>query len=71
LTGATISFSSMARWHVTRHVPVLPPYTSLIVAHAAAVNGRGTLGATYDHRVLTGFDALSAIRALSVPEGLS
>jgi len=70
LSGATVSFSSMARWPVTRHVPVLPPHTSLIVAHAAGTNGRGTLGATYDHRVLTGFDALSAIRAVSVPEGL-
>lgn len=70
LAGATVSFTSMARWNVTRHVPVLPPYTSLIVAHAAASNGAGTLGATYDHRVLTGFDALAAIRELSVPEGL-
>jgi pyruvate dehydrogenase E2 component (dihydrolipoamide acetyltransferase) len=71
LTGATVSFSSMARWNVSRHVPVLPPHTSLIVAHAATSNGIGTLGATYDHRVLTGFDALSAIRDLSVPEELS
>jgi pyruvate/2-oxoglutarate dehydrogenase complex dihydrolipoamide acyltransferase (E2) component len=71
LTGATISFSSMSRWNVSRHVPVLPPFTSLIVAHAATVNGVGTLGATYDHRVLTGFDALAAVREVSVPEGLS
>ena len=71
LTGATVSFSSMARWNVTRHVPVLPPHTALIVAHAATVNGVGTLGATYDHRVLTGFDALAAIRDLTVPEGLT
>jgi pyruvate/2-oxoglutarate dehydrogenase complex dihydrolipoamide acyltransferase (E2) component len=68
VTGATVSFSSMARWQVSRHVPVLPPYTSLIIAHAAAVNERGTLGATYDHRVLTGADALEALRALSQPE---
>jgi pyruvate/2-oxoglutarate dehydrogenase complex dihydrolipoamide acyltransferase (E2) component len=71
LTGATASFSSMARWDVRRHVPVLPPHTSLIIAHAAASNGVGTLGATYDHRVLTGFDALAAIREVSTPEGLS
>lgn len=71
LTGATVSFSSMARWNVSRHVPVLPPHTALIVAHAAAANGVATLGATYDHRVLTGFDALAAIREVSVPEGLS
>ncbi len=71
LTGATVSFSSMARWNVRRHVPVLPPHTSLIVAHAATSNGAGTLGATYDHRVLTGFDALAAVRDVSSPEGLS
>lgn len=47
LTGATVSFSSMARWNVSRHVPVLPPFTSLIVAHAATATGVGTLGATY------------------------
>jgi pyruvate/2-oxoglutarate dehydrogenase complex dihydrolipoamide acyltransferase (E2) component len=68
LTGATISFSSMARWKVTRHVPVLPPHTALIVAHAGARGGAGTLGATYDHRVLTGFDALSAIQAVASPD---
>jgi pyruvate dehydrogenase E2 component (dihydrolipoamide acetyltransferase) len=71
LTGATVSFSSMARWNVSRHVPVLPPFTSLIVAHAATANGVGTLGATYDHRVLTGFDALAAVREVSVPEALT
>jgi len=71
LTGATVSFSSMARWNVSRHVPVLPPHTSLIVAHAASRDGVGTLGATYDHRVLTGFVALAAIRALSTPEELT
>ena len=71
LTGATVSFSSMARWGVRRHVPVLPPHTSIIVAHAASSNGPGTLGPTYDHRVLTGFDALSAVREVSAPEGLS
>ena len=71
LTGATVSFSSMARWNVSRHVPVLPPFTSLIVAHAATATGVGTLGATYDHRVLTGFDALAAIRDVAVPEGLT
>jgi len=71
-SGATVSFSSMARWNVTRHMPVLPPYTSLIVSHAApGADGRGVLGATYDHRVLTGQDALAAIQRVSRPEGLS
>jgi pyruvate dehydrogenase E2 component (dihydrolipoamide acetyltransferase) len=72
VSGATIAFSSMARWNATRHIPVLPPFTSLIVAHAAGVSdGLGTLGATYDHRVLTGYDALGALKSLSQPEALS
>jgi pyruvate/2-oxoglutarate dehydrogenase complex dihydrolipoamide acyltransferase (E2) component len=71
IMGATVSFSSMARWNVARHVPVLPPHTSLIVAHAAVLNGMGTLGATYDHCVLTGHDALSALQAIATPEELS
>jgi pyruvate/2-oxoglutarate dehydrogenase complex dihydrolipoamide acyltransferase (E2) component len=70
--AATIAFSSMARWNVARHIPILPPHTALIVAHvAASADGRGRLGATYDHRVLTGFEALSAIAAVSRPEGLT
>jgi pyruvate dehydrogenase E2 component (dihydrolipoamide acetyltransferase) len=63
-SGATVSFSSMARWNVTRHVPVLPPHTSLIVAHTAAAGGVARLGATYDHRLLTGFDVAKVLRAL-------
>ena len=67
-TGATLSFSSMARWNVSRHIPILPPQTSLIVAHAAPKNGgRAVLGATYDHRVLTGFDVAQVLLALSRP----
>jgi pyruvate/2-oxoglutarate dehydrogenase complex dihydrolipoamide acyltransferase (E2) component len=70
--GATVSFTSMARWNATRHVPVLPPFTSLIVAHAATLpDGRGVLGATYDHRVLTGHEALTAFAVVRRPEGLS
>jgi pyruvate/2-oxoglutarate dehydrogenase complex dihydrolipoamide acyltransferase (E2) component len=63
----TVSFSSMARWRVTRHVPVLPPYTALIVAHTAPRNGVGILGASYDHRLLTGFDVVQALYSLSRP----
>ena len=65
-SGATVAFTSMARWNVTRHVPVLPPYTALTIAHAAPSSDEGgILGATYDHRVLTGFDALSALVEIS------
>jgi pyruvate/2-oxoglutarate dehydrogenase complex dihydrolipoamide acyltransferase (E2) component len=64
---ATIAFTSMARWNVARHVPVLVPQTSLIVGHSAKVNGLTSLGASYDHRLLTGFDVAQVLQALSVP----
>jgi pyruvate/2-oxoglutarate dehydrogenase complex dihydrolipoamide acyltransferase (E2) component len=65
-SGATLAFSSMARWEASRHIPVLPPYTSLIVAHAAPRGtGSAVLGASYDHRLLTGYDAVSVLRALA------
>jgi pyruvate/2-oxoglutarate dehydrogenase complex dihydrolipoamide acyltransferase (E2) component len=69
LQGATLGFSSMARWKVNRHVPILAPYTALMIAHAAP--GRGAevavLGATYDHRVLNGYDVASVLRELTQP----
>ncbi|MDB4916797.1 MAG: Dihydrolipoamide acetyltransferase component of pyruvate dehydrogenase complex [Gemmatimonadetes bacterium] len=66
-SGATIGFTSMARWGIMRHQPVLPPYTSLMVAHAAAVNGQSALGATYDHRILSGADVAAALHFLKDP----
>jgi pyruvate dehydrogenase E2 component (dihydrolipoamide acetyltransferase) len=66
--GATISFSSMERWKVTRHIPILPPHSSLIVAHAAGhQGGRGVLGATYDHRVLNGGQVVAVLKNLAIP----
>ena len=67
MSGATISFSSMARWQASRHIPVLPPNTAIIVAHAAARDGSATIGATYDHRILSGFDAISVLRGIITP----
>jgi pyruvate/2-oxoglutarate dehydrogenase complex dihydrolipoamide acyltransferase (E2) component len=66
-SGATIAFSSMSRWEVTRHMPILPPYTSFIVAHTHDANGTAALGASYDHRVLTGGEAAATLTALSRP----
>jgi pyruvate/2-oxoglutarate dehydrogenase complex dihydrolipoamide acyltransferase (E2) component len=66
--GATVAFSSMARWGIARHVPILPPYTSLIVAHAGSTPDRIAIGASYDHRVLSGADVTKVLRALSKPE---
>ena len=68
-SGSTLSFSSMARWQVTRHVPILPPLTSLIVAHAHDGGARATLGGTYDHRLLTGGQVAAALRRLTTPPG--
>jgi pyruvate/2-oxoglutarate dehydrogenase complex dihydrolipoamide acyltransferase (E2) component len=65
--GATIGFSSMARWKVSRHMPILPPHTALMVAHAEGADGAGVLGATYDHRVLNGADVASTLRKLTRP----
>jgi pyruvate/2-oxoglutarate dehydrogenase complex dihydrolipoamide acyltransferase (E2) component len=67
-SAATIAFSSMARWKVTGHVPVLPPHTALIVAHTAPQTTGAHLGATYDHRLLTGFDVARVLEALADPK---
>jgi pyruvate dehydrogenase E2 component (dihydrolipoamide acetyltransferase) len=66
-TGVTIGFSSMARWKVAQHIPVLPPLTSFMVAHTVGADERAVLGATYDHRVLNGFQVVAALRKLSKP----
>lgn len=68
-SGATVGFSSMARWAVNRHVPVLLPQTAFMIAHTAPSNGSACLGATYDHRVLNGGGVVRALQALSRPPG--
>jgi pyruvate/2-oxoglutarate dehydrogenase complex dihydrolipoamide acyltransferase (E2) component len=69
LMGATLGFSSMARWNVSRHVPVLSPYTALMVAHSAPQKGSqaAVLGASYDHRILNGHDVANVLQALTQP----
>ena len=67
IQGTTISFSSMARWKVSRHIPILPPRTAIMIAHAVSMDGRSVLGASYDHRVLNGFHVVTALRKLSKP----
>jgi pyruvate dehydrogenase E2 component (dihydrolipoamide acetyltransferase) len=67
-SGATLAFSSMARWNVSRHIPILPPSTGLIVAHAKPrASGQTVLGATYDHRLLSGFDVVQVLQAMAQP----
>lgn len=64
VSGCTLAFTSMARWNdVVRHVPVLPRHTALIVAHT----GHALLGATYDHRLLTGAEVVGALQRLGSP----
>ena len=66
-SGATIGFSSMERWKVMRHIPILSPHTSLMIAHAAGQGGKGVLGASYDHRVLNGGQVVATLKKLSIP----
>jgi pyruvate/2-oxoglutarate dehydrogenase complex dihydrolipoamide acyltransferase (E2) component len=65
--GTTLGFSSMARWKVARHIPILSPHTALMVAHTIGSDGVGVLGATYDHRVMGGSDVASALKKLTKP----
>jgi pyruvate dehydrogenase E2 component (dihydrolipoamide acetyltransferase) len=67
VSGATIGFSSMARWSVTRHVPVLLPQTAVMIAHSAPSGATATLGATYDHRLLHGADVFKVLQMLAMP----
>lgn len=72
LSGATIAFTSMARWNVSRHVPILPPQTGLIVAHSAPRGlGKAVLGASYDHRLLSGFHVAQVLQDLTQPPNQS
>ena len=70
---ATLGFSSMARWNVSRHVPVLAPYTALMVAHSAPPRGgqSAVLGASYDHRILSGNDVAKVLQELTQPPEMS
>lgn len=68
LQGATIGFSTMSRWKVACHVPVLAPHTALMVAHTVGADGQGVLGATYDHRVLHGGEVATLLRKLAAPK---
>ena len=65
--GTTIGFSSMERWHVSRHIPILSPRTSIMIAHTVSESDVAVLGATYDHRVLNGAVVANTLRKLSRP----
>ena len=67
--GATVGFTSMARWGVRRHQPVLAPHTAVMIAHTARASSgeSAVLGMTYDHRLLSGFDAVRLLKKLIQP----
>jgi pyruvate/2-oxoglutarate dehydrogenase complex dihydrolipoamide acyltransferase (E2) component len=71
--AATIAFSSLAATNVSRHVPVLPPYASLMVSHASPDDGpdanRAVLGATYDHRMVDGYGVATFLQTMTTPPG--
>ena len=68
LQNATIGFSSMARWKVGRHIPILSPHTAMMIAHTIDANGQAVIGASYDHRVLHGGDVVNTLLKLSKPK---
>jgi pyruvate dehydrogenase E2 component (dihydrolipoamide acetyltransferase) len=56
----------MARWSITRHVPILLPNTAIMIAHAASSGQNANIGAVYDHRVLNGADAVNVLRTMTL-----
>jgi pyruvate/2-oxoglutarate dehydrogenase complex dihydrolipoamide acyltransferase (E2) component len=60
LSGCTIGVTSLSSYGVTRHQPILPPFTSLMLSYSdiqpTSPPNRSfvAIGVTYDHRVHTG-----------------
>jgi pyruvate/2-oxoglutarate dehydrogenase complex dihydrolipoamide acyltransferase (E2) component len=60
MRGMTIGITSLAAFGASRHIPVLPPFVSIMLSHSAPwpfAEGRArpmSLGATYDHQVHSG-----------------
>jgi pyruvate/2-oxoglutarate dehydrogenase complex dihydrolipoamide acyltransferase (E2) component len=66
-SGSTIAFTSLAAAGAIRHIPVLPPKCSVIVAHSASRHSESHLGITYDHRVLDGETAAEFLNFVANP----
>jgi pyruvate/2-oxoglutarate dehydrogenase complex dihydrolipoamide acyltransferase (E2) component len=69
LSGATAGFTSLAAYDVTRHIPILLPGTSVMLAHSApsrsSDGGESTvLGVTYDHQLHSGAEIGRLLRLL-------
>lgn len=68
---ATLIFTSMSRWNVSRHIPILGHYNSLIVGYSLPRTGpqagQGIFGATYDHQLLNGGEVAELLSRLVSP----
>lgn len=69
LVGATVGFTSLAAFGVTRHQPILFPGTSIMLAHSAPLRDDleqrpAVLGVSYDHQLHTGVQVAKLLRVL-------
>ncbi|MBF0626315.1 MAG: 2-oxo acid dehydrogenase subunit E2 [Magnetococcales bacterium] len=71
VVAPTIGFSSLSSWAISRHMPILPPHGAVMIGHAQPPRGPdrgvGTLGASYDHRLLAGHQVAELLEFLSQP----
>jgi pyruvate dehydrogenase E2 component (dihydrolipoamide acetyltransferase) len=71
LSGCTLGITSLSSFGVTKHQPILPPNTSVMLAHSANLPHNpedavySILGVTYDHKVHSGVQIAKMLKALS------
>jgi len=70
-TGCTLGITSLSSFGVTKHQPILPPHTSVMLAHSANLPFYDEdavytlLGVTYDHKVHSGVKIAKMLKALA------
>ena len=71
LKGMTIGITSLAAFNITKHQPILPPYTSIMLAHSNSLpfdahgHEYSILGVTYDHRIHNGASVSNLLQNIS------
>jgi len=71
LKGMTIGITSLAAFNITKHQPILPPYTSIMLAHSNSLpfdahgHEYSILGVTYDHRIHNGVSVSDLLQNIS------
>jgi len=70
LSGATVGITSLSSFGVHRHQPILPPFTSIMLALSEPFPQMGekvysAFGITYDHRLHTGVKMAGILNRLS------